>query len=163
MIRFDGALTGVAKEYFIKKMIKRMSVFLFIMVFSTLPFWICFCVATDTGYAAIYATLVLAPLSSLLFSVFATISKKSKERANIKKVIIKDDKISIISEEISPKRTVKRVKKVCDYGEYYELVFSPFDLLSVCVCQKSLLSKGSIKEFEELFADKLIKKEVKKH
>lgn len=158
MIRFDGELTGRAKRYFVEKMMKKASVFGFSISLLNIPFWWWFYSGTSTVKYVVPVVLVLCAFFPLLLRVL--VPKKSKERGITKKVIIKDDIISIISEEMSIKRAVSKVKKVRDYGEYYELVFSAVDFLTVCVCQKNLLSKGSIKEFEELFADKLIKQDT---
>ena len=157
MIRFDGALTGDAKEHFMKKMINKACIFGFLASLFNIPFWGWLFSVIGKAKYGIPLVIVLCALFPLLIKLL--VPQKSKERANIRKVIIKDDIITIISEESSTKKNIKRVKKVRDYGEFYELVFSPIDLLSVCVCQKSLLSKGSIKEFEELFSDKLIKQD----
>ena len=160
MIRFDGELTGNTKEYFIKKTINRIGVFGFLMLLLNIPFWHFFYSGTNTAKYVVPVVLIVSAFAMYIFKLIVSKREKTKERENIKKVIIKDDVITIISEESSTKKNIKSVKKVRDYGEFYELVFSPFDLLSVCVCQKSLLSKGSIKEFEELFADKLIKQDT---
>lgn len=160
MIRFDGALTGNAQEYFIKKTINRIGVFGFLILLLNIPFWHFFYSGTNTVKYVVPVVLIVSAIAMYIFKLIVSKREKSKERANIRKVIIKDDVITIVSEESSTRKNIKRVKKVRDYGEFYEIIFSPLDLLTVCVCQKSLLSKGSIKDFEELFADKLIKQDI---
>lgn len=49
------------------------------------------------------------------------------------------------------------VKCVKDYGEWYHFEFNFSDRDMYFVCQKSLLTEGSIEEFESLFADKLMR------
>ena len=49
------------------------------------------------------------------------------------------------------------VKQVFDHGEYYELVF-PFGKVSdKFICQKSLLTQGTLEEFEALFSVEIIR------
>ena len=52
---------------------------------------------------------------------------------------------------------VNSVTRVLDYGEWYYLLFE-FDSRDIYfVCQKSLLTKGSLEEFEALFEGKIEK------
>ena len=54
-------------------------------------------------------------------------------------------------------RNIEDVKCVRDFGEFYELVF-PFGKISEkFICQKDLLSKGTLAEFEALFGDKILR------
>ena len=51
-----------------------------------------------------------------------------------------------------------KVKKVVDYGAYYFIYMRRLDPNNGIVCQKDLLTEGTIEEFEELFKDKIIRK-----
>lgn len=48
------------------------------------------------------------------------------------------------------------IKKVIDYGNCYKLVRN---LKTGCIIQKDLLVEGTIEEFEELFQDKIVRKQ----
>ena len=50
----------------------------------------------------------------------------------------------------------EEVKKVIDYGFCYHFVFKRSD--PYFVCQKSLLTQGSLEEFEALFEDKIVRR-----
>ena len=51
------------------------------------------------------------------------------------------------------------VKKVVDVGDWYHFIgFEVKGKGLYCVCQKDLLTKGTLEEFEELFADKIVRK-----
>ena len=52
---------------------------------------------------------------------------------------------------------ISTIKSVEDYGEWYYFIFNYADRDPYFICQKSLLSKGTIEKFEELFADKIVK------
>ena len=51
-----------------------------------------------------------------------------------------------------------KVKKVVDYGRYYYVFLYRLDPSKGIVCQKDLLTEGTIEEFEELFKEKIIRK-----
>lgn len=59
-------------------------------------------------------------------------------------------------------RSVDDVKKVIDGEEWYHIKFY-FDARSpYFICQKSLLRQGTLQQFEQLFADKMVKKGERK-
>ena len=66
-----------------------------------------------------------------------------------------------IGKEFQHTRKINRVKMVKDYGEWYEIIFSKKFFRGYFVCQKDLITRGSIREFEKLFESKIIKVENK--
>ena len=75
-----------------------------------------------------------------------------------KRIYTNDDTIVCVADRYTDSKFIDDVKKVIDHGAYYELCF-PFGKLSDnFICQKSLLTKGSISEFERHFKGKIIKK-----
>lgn len=54
---------------------------------------------------------------------------------------------------------LKKVKKVVDENEFYSIIYQ--DYSNCLICQKSLLTKGTIEEFEKLFEGKIIRKKQK--
>ncbi len=55
---------------------------------------------------------------------------------------------------VTLEQNVRNVRWVLDFGEWYHIVFrSKFDQ-GRFVCQKDLLVKGTIEEFESLFEEK---------
>ncbi len=55
-------------------------------------------------------------------------------------------------------REVIDVKKVIDRGNFYEIIFYFPHKDCFFICQKNLIVEGTIEEFEELFADRLVRK-----
>ncbi len=53
-------------------------------------------------------------------------------------------------------RDFEDVKSVVDYGDFYYIEIC--GKASAYVCQKDLLVEGSIEQFEEMFADRLVRK-----
>lgn len=59
-------------------------------------------------------------------------------------------------------REIIDVKKVIDRGNFYEIIFYFPHKDCFFICQKNLIVEGTIEEFEELFADRLVRKIRKK-
>ena len=55
-------------------------------------------------------------------------------------------------------RKLDQVKKVIDYGDFYDITFVLLYRWRNCVCQKDLITQGTIEEFEQLFEDKIVRK-----
>ena len=46
-----------------------------------------------------------------------------------------------------------------DFGEYYVLIFRDSGNFSQIICEKDLLTNGTIEQFEELFDGKIVRKQ----
>ena len=53
-------------------------------------------------------------------------------------------------------KPIKKIKKVLDYEDCYYVIYG--DMNNCIVCQKDLLTEGTIEEFEALFQGKIIQK-----
>ena len=103
--------------------------------------------------------LITAALSfPLIIIIFALIYPTKYEYPEIlpKKIYITDDGIIVSQcEKTRREDSIDGVKNVKDYGEWYEINFSGIKHKGVFVCQKDLLTKGSIEEFEKLFEGRI--------
>ena len=158
MITFTGYLTGAAEKAFVKRQRKTSLTILGIMVPLSLPttFYVSVYLLRDIRF--LYA--ILAAL--LLWGVVAVLPKGKKEHMSYlpKKIYVEEDNIVCNTAQDSTSKLISDVKKVIDYGEYYILYFPFGKSYDGFVCQKSLLTKGSLEEFEALFEGKLTKKAV---
>ena len=154
MIEFNGYLTGAAEAYFHKrtkafgrKIIIASLLILFpgilvtgIKMHAKALIW---------GYCTLFVAIPLLTL----------IPKSKKERISItpKRIFTEDDCIICVADRYTESSFIADAKTLRDFGEYYEIVF-PFGKVSdKFVCQKNLLTKGTLEEFEALFAGKLIR------
>lgn len=155
MIEFNGYITGAAEKRFHKKcvsfgqniMLASVAFFLPAIIFITLGTknWIIL-----GGYVSLF---VIIPLVIRIPK-----SKKEKQKMNPKKITIQDGFMVSINGYGSDSKLISDVKEVRDYGEFYEIVF-PFGKMSTqFICQKSLISSGSLEKFEKMFKDKIVRK-----
>lgn len=155
MIEFNGALTGNAKEHFSKKMIKfikYMEIVLFIM------FIIGFSIMGSMLKKEIWRVLI----DSCIFSVASVLLLYPLLKKRIKKMLpreihIEDDLMIATSDVFQEVKMVDDVYEVNDYGEFYVITFTAENKSDNFICQKDLLSKGTLEEFEALFEGKIVR------
>lgn len=157
MIEFTGYLTDVAEKAFIKETRKTVLLGACIVIPLTLPsiFLIGMCVLHDNAF--IYAMLVALIIGIIIILV----PKGKKEHKSMlpKRIYVDKKHIVCVSDRYSDSRLLADVQKVLDYGNYYRICF-PFGKSSEkFICQKDLLTRGSLDEFEKLFEGKIIKKQ----
>lgn len=154
MIEFNGYLTGVSDKFFFKKAVayaRNACAFGLIMV---LPLIIMLMKSFQTfsifyGYCAVFAYAMIAARIH---------TPKGRKAITPKRIYIVDDNMVCITDKFTENRSVELVKKVFDYGEFYFISFYFGKISGNFVCQKSLLTKGTLEEFENLFDDKIVRK-----
>ena len=75
-----------------------------------------------------------------------------------KKIQITDETIICTADKFTDSRFISAVNKVYDYGDFYFISFVFGNISEKYVCQKNLLSKGTLDQFEKIFEPKLVKK-----
>ena len=76
----------------------------------------------------------------------------------LKIIFHKNGHMESISKSFHWVKTTDNVEQVLDYGAWYEIKFVPSEKNFRFVCQKDLLVKGTIEDFEKMFEGKLIRK-----
>lgn len=155
MIVFDGYLTDKSQEFFVGKLLNNFSKVVVILLLFTLPIWIFLSNRTNTFIYVMPSMLILILFSPLIFRI--CVSKKERQRNLPKKVIINEGVITSVSDKTTISKKIAQIKVIRDCGEFYHIVFPRIYIDAVFVCQKNLLSKGTIEEFELLFKDKITK------
>lgn len=160
IIEFRGYLTGKTLKDFQKRrtnfwrVVMSFAFLLMIPVFMFM-FW---------GKVVLWKMLcafLLFPIGAVVFPYFAV--KADKNKSVPKRIHISDNILQYASDQFTESRNIEEVKSVWDYGEYYIIIFGKLgQLFPYFVCQKNLLTKGSIDEFEALFAGKIERKAEKK-
>lgn len=153
MIEFKGELSEACKCYIQKNMTKRaffcsliitLILSIILVVFGILWEWL-------------VTLFIIIPVLITIFTLIPQINAPIKT-LNLyipKKLVIKDQIISIECDRISEIRLLENVKKVIDCEKWYHIIFYLGYKSFYFICQKNLLSKGTIQEFETLFKDKI--------
>ncbi len=156
MIEFSGYLTGKAeKRYFQKSIALAQYIALASLVIGLLNY------PTLAKLAQLWppAKLLLYAFYGicLLSPLWLRLPQMGKRRlANTpNRIFIEDGFIVCESARSHEGRELSDVKIVRDFGEFYELVFPISKMGATFICQKSLLTQGSLEEFEQLFPGKL--------
>ena len=152
MIEFKGEISGTAKKFFIDKLIKKIQFFFGFASLCMIPFFLLF--AYRVG--ALWVVFTLYPLLVFIFcSITKVFFKKHNKKNLIQSVCIDGGYIASRSIDEKFKFKLSSVKKVVNCGEFYFVIFTKFLPIPDMVCQKNLLSIGTLEEFEILFKDKL--------
>lgn len=154
MIEFSGRLSGTAEKRFLKRSADYGQLFLLAGELLVFPVIILLAIHSQ-NWMLIWAYLIF----SVLILLMVRIPKRKKECDAIipRRIYTEDNKIVCVAERYVEYRNIADVKYVRDWGDFYELVF-PFGKISEkFVCQKNLLVKGTLKEFEALFRTTIIR------
>jgi hypothetical protein len=161
MIKFKGELTGNAEKCFIKKNSRAEQITLLAVLVLSFPG-----VILTAQYTSIDARTTIRTLC-ILYAVFMVLALlfpyfpwnlKDKSQYMPKEIYINKQHIVCVSDKHTDSKLTKDVKVVYDYGDYYDILFPIGHYSSVFVCQKNLLIKGSLAEFESVFDGKIVKK-----
>lgn len=151
MIEFDGYLSGEAEKYFWKK-----GRFITLLIFSfslsvLLPAMIYISLSIE-----LYSILIAYSVFSVFTIFLVLLWPFQKDRTLIpKKVFTDNGHIVVIMGKHEEFRSISDATVVKEYDEFYFIEF-PFGKKSGnFVCQKSLLTKGTLEEFEALFPGKI--------
>lgn len=150
MFEFSGELTGSAYKYFKKRMLK-LEVGVLTFSFGTM-FILFLIISITTGYWP----MTFAWLGLYSFIILLTFLPRKKERHDVMPTKIFSDVEYIVSQSKKTEEYLlfENVKKIVDYGEFYN-VFLNGKYSYAFICQKSLLTQGTLEEFEAHFEGKI--------
>lgn len=158
MIDFNGYLTGASDKFFFRKYITFVQVILvgaFIMVW---PFILMIMTFLRSFYPIFCAYCIVFVGGMILFRIGIQTDKKTKKIITPKRIYIEDESIICVTESSTMGKKFKSVKTVYDYEEFYYLSFNWTNKTMNYVCQKDLLTQGTLEDFEKLFDGKIIRK-----
>lgn len=107
----------------------------------------------DTLFALGY---VILPI--ILIGVPMPPPQKKWDTVCPKGISINDDSIYIVGDAFNHSRATNDIKKIIDTGDCYRIIFTFPNKSVYCLCQKDLIVEGTIEEFEERFADLIVRK-----
>ena len=153
MIVFDGLISGSAEKYFFKKLHYYSCLAFYIGMLVFLPLFIVAGILIKSWILIGFYLLTI-----LVVPVFLSLPKSKKEKKLIlpQKIVVQNDTILCITEKNTEKKYIGTVKKVNKFDDFYEVVFPIGNVSEKFICQKSLLVKGTIEDFEKIFTNKII-------
>ena len=154
MIEFNGDITGNCKKYMLKRSSNLGHIAgLIVAVLFEIPAIILLSIMLDWIFI-----ITLPVLCLFVFLAGATPDPKTHSSILPTKVsITTTNEIISESESFHYTRSIADVKKIIDFGEWYHIFFYFECRNGHYVCQKDLLTKGSIEEFEKIFEGKIIR------
>lgn len=156
MIKFYGSISDINKNFIIKK-----EKFVFFAAFIV-PISIGMILATIEAIKINLIWLIFyVPLLFFLAIPLFPLGNKAVDSMIPTKILINNE---IISSEGNNFRCIKKlieIKKIIDYGQFYQIYFKWPKKSYKFLCQKDLIVEGTLEEFENLFKDKIIRKNKK--
>lgn len=151
MIEFSGKLSGKAKFYFIKT--EAIVGFVSSIIPSII---VCFLI---WKYFAHWFLYIVIPVLLFVIIIITVVTPNMHYNAIMPmRIIIEKDIIKLENLKVNETKLIEHIKQIVDKGEYYKLKFYFPYKSGRFICQKSLITKGTIHDFEMTFANK-IKKE----
>ncbi len=162
MIEFKGKLTGAAEQWYMSKNSRSEQLFLLIILAASLPtsLWIGIKILAIPLFK-LRGLLIIYSVSLMLIYLMPKLpgNAKSKRDYMPNRIYTEETHIVLVSDKHTESKLIEHVKVVYDYGEYYDIRFPFGHYTSVpLICQKDLLTKGSLEQFETLFEGKIIRK-----
>jgi len=159
MIIFNGYISGNAERYQRKKTLSiGRNIFLVIWLGIIFPPVTIVAISMNAWWL-----ILIHLVSTAIFVGLIYIPKSGKVKKALipKKIFTDEEYIVSVSEQGEVFLLISDAKLVRDFGEFYEIVF-PFGKISTdFICQKDLLTQGTLEEFEALFEGKIVKKELR--
>ena len=154
MITFKGIISGKAEKMFWKRQSNLLSLLIGIATFTTLPIILLFWnITNQISIPIVFFVFMIA----LAFLVRLPKREKARKEQLPLKIHIEDGVIMCRTQKGVESKSINDVKTVKDYGEFYVIDFPVGNVSTHFICQKNLIVEGSLKEFEELFGNKLVR------
>ena len=155
MIEFNGQISGKCKDFMINRQIRNQTIALSISCLLFAPIVILMSILVDKLFLMFFVPLFLL----IALSFIKPGEKVQKTFLPIRVYVDFEEKIVVrVTENGKIVRLLSSVKRIEDYGDWYYFVFNYEGRDPYFVCQKNLLSVGTISDFEKAFADKITSK-----
>ena len=156
IIEFKGELSDCARKFLVKNQIKGQVIAALIVfsLFSPLAIGLIIQNYVIIGIMFLMSVALFVGLS------FVPPSRKTQNKFFPTGIIIdvEDSIITRVSSNGEMFRGFDNIEVIKDYGEWYHIVFNWHSKDPYFVCQKNLLTQGSIEDFEKLFEDQIERK-----
>lgn len=154
MIEFKGNISRACMKYWIRDWKKGMVIAAIIaFVVISIPLTVFFIL--DSGLLGL---LWLLPGGFMIALTFCSPTKKDIAKSIPTQIYIVDDIITCKGAGFVAEQMLHNVQRVVDFGAGYHIIFQIGERDHRFLCDKSLLTQGTLEEFEALFKGKIVKK-----
>ena len=154
MVKFEGSLTGAARAALLRKQKKTLVIgWLCVIVLAT-PITMPLVLGVFKEPYAVHVFMIVFASFIPIFMLMP-LGKKTIARILPQRIYANQTHIVCITGEEKIVKFIEDVAKVIDCGAYYDVRFRFGKFNDKFVCQKSLLTRGSLEKFEAIFKDKL--------
>lgn len=144
--KFEGELSDKSKQYLLKQqMIRTIICGIVFSILISIPI-----ILLAIYYNALILLFLVLPFIFIVISIVSPLYSKDFP----KEIEVVDEVIYITTKYGTRSKQINSVKKVIDTGDSYFIIFY-FPKITTCLCQKDLLVKGTLGDFEQLFQDKI--------
>ena len=157
MIVFSGKLDKDTKKHIYKNLCKIIP---FAVLSADIPFAFVVIAAWETGFIDFFYIVLSVVLlfNLLLFIPQVFYPPKAMDKTYPYRITIDNDNIFVYCEKCWFSKKTADIKKIVDYSTFYQFKFYFPRSQMYFVCQKDLITEGTIEEFEETFKDVIIRK-----
>ena len=153
-IEFKGYISGKSEQHFrFKSRFIGIQIIL-ISIFVVCPGILIWGFKTQNQ---ILVNITFYAMIAFVLGILIPKTKKEWRSITPKRIFIDEDCIVCVADKYTETKHIKDVKKVKAYDEFYELVFPIGKVSEKFICQKNLLSNGTLEELEALFDGKIIR------
>ena len=155
MIEFNGYLSDSAERYYRRKGVISSLKLCGFATLIVLPLIIRMAnIFNSTSVIIVFMLFIL----SWPFIMYFSKSPKERKGLTPKRIYIEDKYIVCIADKYEEIRNIEDITIIYDYSQFYDICFRFGKVSEKFVCQKNLLSIGSLESFEALFHDKIVRK-----
>ena len=160
MIEFYGEISDNIRIRVMKKRNRHFAVWALLFTFLSIIGTVVFAIIKDNIYISFLICSIILLFVSIFFFISPTFEKTQRFK-NIKwtfRIQIDKDKINYINLQFNQEKLISllKIKKVIDEFDCFHLIYTDYN--NSIICQKNLITQGTIEEFENIFKDKIVKK-----
>ena len=158
MIEFNGYIDGLAERFY-KNNSRKIVTKTFMGALILFAPIVIFCAIKMQLWALLIfygAILLITPLIC-----FIPPGKKYLKSMTPKRIFTEDEYIVCQGDKFEEYNLIEDSTKVIDYGSFYHILFRFGKASDAFICQKELLTKGTLEEFEALFEGKIERRQSK--
>ncbi len=152
-IVFEGELSEKNKKYFERGQDRDNRITMLIVAVLILVPVTLLVVKCGLYFISLYSLNII-----FVVGAFVPIKKQYREGIYPEMIIIEGEDLKSLGKNSSVYKKMYDVKEVEDLGDSYRILFDFPGRSPMFLCQKDLITEGTIEDFEELFADKIVRK-----